>query len=245
MKIITKSLVIISLMGLFTNAEATTFTWEHINGFNCGPTYGWASAEPATIAWEDITGFNSSPPYGWAYSYDIGFYSGTLMIDVDVYLTGYDPGVGLKNRWEYGIESLWSTTRFSIPISFNVDWVTTDYDYAVRIVNGAGRWNMLTWYTVGAGGWGDAYQEEVAAHEYGHMISLWDEYAGGAVNPSTHLINTGGLMHVLNGPTLDYYYDPFLSWYQEKLTLVPEPSTMLLLCVGLTGITAFRRRYKY
>ena len=181
-KIIRKMLVFIFLVGLCTNAEAITFTWEH------------------------QTGLKISPPYGWAYSYDIGFYNGTLMIDVDIDLVGYDPGITLTNRWERGIESIWSTNRFNIPISFNVDWVSTNFDYRVKVVEGQGRWNMLTWYTVGVGGWGDSYQEEVAAHEYGHMLSVWDEYAGGAVNPITGLINTGGLMHTLNGPTLDYYY---------------------------------------
>ena len=55
---------------------------------------------------------------------------------------------------------------------------------------------MRSWYTVGASGWGDTYQEKVAAHELGHMIGLWDEYAGGAVDPLTALINMGGLMHM-------------------------------------------------
>jgi len=105
---------------------------------------------------------------------------------------------------------------------------------------------MLTWYTVGAGGWGDSYQEAVAAHEYGHMISLWDEYSGGAVNPITGLINTGGLMHTLSGPTLDYYYDPFLTWYENKLTnsAVPIPSSLILLASGLVGLITIRRRMK-
>lgn len=192
-----------------------------------------ATAGAYLFPWEHVTGYMSSPPYGWTYSYDIGFYSDILMIDVDVRLTGYAPDPSLRNRWENGIESIWSTNRFSVPISFNVDWVTTDYDQSVTVVGGTGRWNMTTWYTVGAGGWGDAYQEEVAAHEYGHMVSMWDEYAGGAVNPATNLINTGGLMHTLDGPTLDYYYDPFLSWYEEKLAAVPVPGAALLGVIGL------------
>ncbi|HNS55460.1 MAG TPA: PEP-CTERM sorting domain-containing protein, partial [Smithellaceae bacterium] len=120
-----------------------------------------------------------------------------------------------------GIEGIWSTSRFNVPISFNVDWVTTGYDYSVNVTNSTGRWNMLNWYTIGAGGWGDAYQEEVAAHEYGHMIGEWDEYSGGAVDPVTKLINTGGIMHTLNGGTLDYYYKDFLAWYDNKLNSVP------------------------
>ena len=106
-------LVSVFLLGSFGNANAITFEWEH------------------------ITGDMSSPPYGWTYSYDIGFYDNTLKIDVDIKLTGFDPDAFLKGRWEYGIESIWSTKkeRFNIPISFNVDWVDSGYDYAVNIVN--------------------------------------------------------------------------------------------------------------
>ena len=166
------------------------------------------------------------------------------MVDVDVNLVGYAPGVDLTTRWENGIESIWSTSKFNIPISFNVDWVSVNYDYRVTVVQGEGRWNMLTWYTVGAGGWGDRYQEAVAAHEYGHMISMWDEYAGGGVNPNTTLIGTGGLMDILDGPTLDYYYDLFLKRYENKLASVPESASMLLLGSGLIGLIAFRRKFK-
>jgi len=196
-KIAGMMLIFLFLITLCTNAGAVTYEWEHQSKYMTSGVYGWVS------------------------SYDIGFYNDTLMVDVDIYLAGYTPADTLKSRWESGIESIWSTNRFSVPISFNVDWVTTGYDYVVNVTNSTGRWNMLNWYTIGAGGWGDAYQEEVAAHEYGHMIGEWDEYSGGAVNPTTQLINTGGIMCTLNGITLDYYYTPFLSWYNNKLKSVP------------------------
>lgn len=198
-------LIFLFLITVCTNAGAVTYEWEHQSKYMSSGVYGWLS------------------------SYDIGFYNDTLMVDVDIYLAGYTPADTLKSRWESGIESIWSTGRFSVPISFNVDWVTTGYDYVVNVTNSTGRWNMLNWYTIGAGGWGDAYQEEVAAHEYGHMIGLWDEYAGGAVDPETQLINTGGIMHSLNGGTLDYYYKDFLAWYDNKLNSVPviEPDPVI------------------
>jgi hypothetical protein len=202
-----------------------------------------ATAGAYTFSWEHITGYRSSPPYGWNYSYDIGLYNNVLMVDVDIKLTGYDPAPALKNRWENGLESIWSTNRFSVPISFNVDWVTTNYDQVVTVTNSTGRWNMSSWYTQGAGGWGDAYQEKCAAHEFGHMLSMYDEYSGGALDPVTHRMNTGGLMETLNGGTLNYYYDPFLTWYQAKLASVPEPGSLCLLLVGgLFGVALFRRK---
>lgn len=199
-----------------------------------------SAAHAISIPWEHQTGTRGSGSSAWTYSYDIGLIDNILTIDVDVRLmidAMFPPDPvsfpTLASRWQNGIESIWSTDRFSIPIEFNVDWVTENYDYAVTVTNAAPRWSLLHWYTIGAGGWGDAYQEEVATHEYGHMIGLYDEYAGGILDPNTHFINTGGLMHTLNGPTLDYYYAPFLGWYETKLGQIPEPSTLLLVSSAL------------
>lgn len=205
----------------------------------------YTGAAAITIPWETRAGLLRSGVFGWSYSYDIGVVDDVLMIDVDIALTGADPGDALRTRWETGIENIWSTDRLGIPISFNVDWVSMNYDHLVTVISGDGQWNMLTWYTVGASDWGDAYQEEVAAHEYGHMISMWDEYAEGAVNPITGLIDTGGLMHTLNGPTLDYYYDPFLTWYGDRrVTGVPAPGPLLLIGTGLGLLVLWRHRRK-
>lgn len=225
---IKKLIVILALVFLFCNpVNATTFEWEHMSGVV------------------------SSTYCDWKYSYDIGFYDDTLMVDVDIKLNAYMPDTSLTDRWEAGIESIWSTDRFDVPISFNVDWVTTDYDYAVSVVDGARQWKMMVWATVGASGWGDAYQEEVAAHEFGHMITMWDEYAGGGTNAATNMIDTGGLMHTLNGSTLDYYYDPFLDWYDEKVAgigsgfaaaTVPEPAIGLLIGLSMFILLPIAKR---
>jgi hypothetical protein len=220
-KLVRAALAVVFVLGLSGHVLAYTFPWEHISGHR------------------------SSPPYGWNYSYDIGFYNDTLMIDVDVRLTGFDAGETLKGRWESGIESLWSTDRLEVPIAFNVDWVTADFDQTVIVANSTARWDMTHWYTIGAGGWGDAYQEKVAAHEFGHMISMYDEYTGGAIDPVTKRVDTGGVMCTLNGGTLDYYYDPFLDWYHEKLESIPEPTSLqLLLGGGFVALLAIRRRMK-
>jgi len=110
---------------------------------------------------------------------------------------------------------------------------------------------MSNWFLEGSEGWDDEYQEELVAHEVGHMYGLWDEYAGGAVNPDTGLVNTGGLMHTLdNAPTLDYYYDDMLSWYEDNVeeestdpsTSVPESGTLALASIGLIGMLVGCRR---
>ncbi|MCF6251693.1 MAG: hypothetical protein L3J75_10575 [Methylococcaceae bacterium] len=205
------------------------------------------SAMAINIPWETISGSRSSGQFGWNYAYDIGFFNNTLMIDLDINLVGDPVDQALQNRWELGIEQIWSTSQFEIPISFNVDWVSQNYDQTVNVHAGStastgGTFNMTNWYTVGASGWGDAYQEEVVAHEAGHMFGLWDEYVGGAVDPISGTINTGGLMHTLNGPTLDYYYDDMLNWYHANLTTVPVPASIWLFCSGLIGLFGMKKR---
>ena len=203
-----------------------------------------AEALAYSIPWETISGSKSDGAFGWNYSYDIGFFDHTLMVDVDIYLVGDAAQQSLLDRWEVGIEDIWSTDRFLIPISFNVDWVSDNYDQVVTIHDGSSDvFNMLNWNTMGANGWGDPYQEEVAAHEFGHMLGLFDEYSGGAVDPDTGLVNTGGLMHTLSGNTLDSYYNGIQDWYRDRradLVEVPLPPTIWLLGTALLCLYGFR-----
>jgi hypothetical protein len=211
------------------------------------------SAHCLTFDWEDVRGYKpAANGYAINYGYSIAFIDDAIRVDVDVRLWGATVVDTLLDRWESGIESIWSTDRFAVPILFNVDWVSDAWDHSVRVVAGEGRWNTGTFYTVGAGSWGDSYQEEVAAHEYGHFLGLFDEYLNGALNPDTLLRNTGGLMHTLAGGTLDAYYQPFLSWYDSRLAEygggsedpapVPEPGTVVLFAAGLFAIAVKMKR---
>lgn len=223
-KLLRSQMLLILLLSISVEASADMFDWEIESGYRTGgiPTI-----------------------YGWNYCYDIAFIDDILKIDVDIMLIGSDPGTTLKDRWETGMETMWSTTRFSVPIAFNIDWVTSNPDQTVTVKTGTGQSNMRAWHIIPS--WGISYAEELAAHEFGHMLGLWDEYKGGAVNPTTGLTGTGGLMETLNGSTLDSYYNPFLNWYDGKLaasTPVPEPTNILLFGTGLAGLAAIGIRRK-
>jgi hypothetical protein len=136
---------------------------------------------------ETVSERKTSPPnFGWNSGYDIEFEDSTLKISVDVKLN-FDAGISaenqsaLKDTWESGIEDMWNN-KFNIikdgtwrfPVKFDVNWV--DPHHTVRVQPGPARSNMTTWDTDDTG--------RVAAHEFGHMLGLFDEYNSGAqANP--------------------------------------------------------------
>ena len=141
-----------------------------------------------------------------------------------------------------------------------MDWVETsaEADFNVTVVDGKGRANMTRWYTDRPHG----DYEEVAAHEFGHMMGMYDEYTGGAIDPDSGLIrdNIMGYYYRNNNPFADQY-DPFCSWLEGNTGVdlemvvdsgdhyypsqpVPEPATILFFSLGLFGIGAFRKKFK-
>lgn len=98
----------------------------------------------------------------------------------------------LRTTWRNGIENTWShrwgcgrSGELTCRLSFEVQWVTTNQHHTVRVRPGPARSNMTTWDTNDTGG--------VAAHEYGHMHGLVDEYVDGNC-PGRSPVNTGTVM---------------------------------------------------
>lgn len=147
--------------------------------------------------------------YDWEVRYDLGFDGSTFNVVTRIDLTGASPG-NLPARWEQGIEQAWNvfaleyqSVRYAVrfDVQFVEDGAAEHYD--LQVIAGIGRDDMLNWYTE-LFGWGDAYQELVAAHEYGHMLGTFDEYAGGATYQN--IVRTKTLMADLTaGGVFDYY----------------------------------------
>ena len=159
--------------------------------------------------------------FAWPYSYSLSFSGNTLLAQVNIELTGYDPGTALRDQWESGVEYAWSDQYdvvdgpYLYPIVLDLMWVATAAlaDEIVTVYQGSGYMDMLNWYTSQPSGWPDSYQGVLAAHEVGHMIGLYDEYYGGAVDPSTFYTTTDALMADL-GPVQAQNYTGMVDWLE-------------------------------
>lgn len=156
----------------------------------------------------------------WVSRYDISFQNGRVVIELDLQLVGADPGAALKQQWKDGIENIWSNAfdivdgNYRYPIDVNVNWVTTKTYYVVTVHDGKGRHDMVNWYT--QTDWGAEMQDEIAAHEAGHMMGLYDEYDGangGSLDPVTQLIATNSIMADL-GPPHERHYKGIIEWLE-------------------------------
>lgn len=208
---------------------------------------------------ETQKGIRTSGEFGWNYFYDLSFINQQLLVDLDIYLKGDDPGDYLRNKWEQGIEDIWGSgyrikdgTNY-YPIIFNVDWVNdaASADKVVTVHNeipwgsfgiGDNAYNMENWYTFGV--WSPEYfitrkyQDEWAAHEAGHMFGLYDEYEGGALDPYNPIITSNALM-ADNQDVQERYYLGILDWLEGKtnrdLSLARAPIPPYLFDAPMPG----------
>ncbi|PLX38033.1 MAG: hypothetical protein C0606_07255 [Hyphomicrobiales bacterium] len=145
--------------------------------------------------------------YAWNVRYDLQFGGQAFNIKLKVDLVGDDPGT-LASVWLNGANSIWNNNvcfadgKRMYEVKFDMDWVNSGAHQVVTVVDGYGRTNMTTWYT--STSWDASYQDQIAAHEVGHMLGNFDEYSGGATyNGYT---TTGSLMSDLVVDDMERYY---------------------------------------
>jgi hypothetical protein len=125
-----------------------------------------------------------------------------IMLDTD---SGITPSVlgSVQGVWKAGIEGTWNNPARTVGgtpqqwkcarpgevpcrVSFRVHWVTSDPHHVVKVHTGSGGTNETNWYTTDPG--------NVAAHEFGHMLGLPDEYVDDAKCPGRSPVGTGTIM---------------------------------------------------
>ncbi len=236
----------------------------------------------------------SSPAgFTWDVSYEAIFDGSSLVKHVEIDflfrdVLGFTPAqkTAWKNDAEMAIESIWND-KYRIVDTVNgrsfalaVDVTQEGYprpglpnvfDQAVTVLPQPGdcasrpnaldcRDNMLNWFVDSS--------DTIKAHEFGHMIGLYDEYVGGAVDKLNNAtLSDDGLMGLgalsdapafyaryfqsyvdfLNGVPLAEYQRLAGSGLQPGqfvLVAVPEPSTWAMLIVGsmMLGFGVHRAR---
>jgi len=122
------------------------------------------------------------------------------------------------------------------------------FNQEVEVHPGSGRADMENWYL------GDNAQTN--AHEFGHMLGLFDEYWGGGINTALkdppdddHLMGADPTSLAFGDGMKQSYYDFVLPWMaaidpddSQVYALIPEPATGLILLTGVVGMALVRRR---
>lgn len=171
---------------------------------------------------EDVYGRQLSGRYGWQYGYHIQLDEEKLMVSVGLHLVAA-PGVSrvLMDQawleWESEIERVWSN-RFAVvsgdksyPIVIDATVQGTGFKHDVIVLPGGGRRsNELTWHIMDT--------PQTVAHEFGHMLGLFDEYRGGATDPDGMVYNRDSIMtsRPVSGKTYPRHYERFRQWVVDN-----------------------------
>ena len=172
--------------------------------------------------------------YAWDVCYDLSCVGNTVEVDLRVRLTGEDPGT-YAATWQNGVDSAWNQKVFFsdgerlYEVKLDFAFVESGEHYVVNVHSGTRSFDMLNWDKTYGGGLDD----EVAAHEVGHMLGNFDEYAGGATHDG--YTRTGTLMSDL---TVTGFQDYFGS-IEHYAELYGEMSLSTVLArVGSAGSEA-------
>ena len=184
-------------------------------------------------------------------SYEIQYTRTQLLVIVRIKLTGEPTTEPQRSSWRAGIQNRWNghfhadNGRRRLTILFDPQFTSDKADHTVKIHPGPkGREDQANWYA--GPRVGDTTSGDTAAHEFGHMIGLEDEYrltlldfmrvVGRGPTPA-EIANPGGpyagysvtlpaLMRTGGGDVQGRHLRPFLAWLNAHRVL-GEPSYLL------------------
>lgn len=153
--------------GLDPDGIVGPLTWGQIDTLGLASSVGRVEKE-----WEENVGGQT---YGMTSRYTWRIVNDEIRVTVKLKFTGLK-NPGLVERWFSYIRGIWN--RFvaineageEIAIVFDPQSVTSEPDNVVEIKPGNGRSDAANWYAE------DPDSDNTAAHEFGHMIGLEDEY---------------------------------------------------------------------
>jgi hypothetical protein len=161
-------------------------------------------------------------------SYTLAVVDNTIEVGLTIRLIGDDPGDALINIWKTGIESIWSTRytvidgTYTYPLHFYATFLRADEigpaDVMVEVTHGDGSDNMRHWYTGSpARNVSVAFQDRAAAHEFGHMLGLYDDNPQSTIqNPVNPRDDNTSIMAGVHGIAKPYHYEAILEWLGGK-----------------------------
>ena len=156
-----------------------------------------------------VQGRTAANGVNWTSKYEVGFNNNQVVVRVNILLVDLNGnplssppmllaprnnnsdgcGLLLTCIWEKGIEGIWSgrynvvDQNLTYPLLFDVNFVTSGEDYRTRVdPTPSCSSQMSRWCIDNISG--NDRQDEVAAHEFGHQVGLFDEYSIGAVDPT-------------------------------------------------------------
>ena len=157
--------------GLVADAVVGPITWGKIDELGLASTVGRVERQ-----WSEEVGGQT---YGMTSRYTWRIMDDQIRTTVKLKFTGLNRPA-LVEQWFGHIRSIWNhfkavnqATNESLNIEFDPQSVTSGADNQVRIKPGNGRSDAANWFAE------DPDSNNTAAHEFGHMIGLEDEYQRG------------------------------------------------------------------
>lgn len=207
-------------------------------------TVSTASADYVTGS-EDIRGRQVSGAFSWRYSYTRSFDGDqvTKHVEINFLFDGFSESfdtAAYKAQAEANIEAVWnnkykvrSNTGDEFPVVIDVT-TTGPFNQTVTVFNNTRNntdriYSMTKWYAL-------SDTRSLQAHEFGHMLGLFDEYAGGAVDDPAILSSDGlmGLGALSTNPVMyARYYQQFADFMTDLNASGPESYTFALVPVPL------------